>query len=76
MERKLWASMMNENRFRLLAVALVGLAAGGDHNDGVLAQSAESTADRIADFGQPWAMAFLPDGRRGGNGGLLRLTPN
>lgn len=49
-------------RSRILACATV-LAACGAGDDTVLAQSAAFTTTPLAQFDEPWAMAFLPDGR-------------
>lgn len=48
---------------RWLAVPLVGFVACVACNSELNAQSARFTSTQIADFSDPWAMAFLPDGR-------------
>jgi glucose/arabinose dehydrogenase len=47
----------------LLAVLPVVLAGCGGPDDVLLAQSPPFETTAIADFDEPWAMAFLPDGR-------------
>jgi len=39
------------------------LAACGDFGLGLVAQNRDFTATPVAEFDEPWAMAFLPDGR-------------
>jgi aldose sugar dehydrogenase len=48
---------------RLLAVLPVVLVACGGPDDVLLAQNPPFETTVIADFDEPWAMAFLPDGR-------------
>jgi glucose/arabinose dehydrogenase len=47
---------------KLVASAIV-LAACGAGDDGVLAQNSAFDAAPVAQFSEPWAMEFLPDGR-------------
>jgi aldose sugar dehydrogenase len=49
-------------RSKILASATL-LAACGAGDDAVLAQNSAFTATPVARFDEPWAMAFLPDGR-------------
>ncbi|HEY5666823.1 MAG TPA: PQQ-dependent sugar dehydrogenase [Gammaproteobacteria bacterium] len=53
--------MPDSNRFLLLAVA--GFAACVACDSSLNAQSAAFTATEVADFEEPWALRFLPDGR-------------
>jgi aldose sugar dehydrogenase len=39
------------------------VAACGAYDDGVFAQNASFTTTNLAQFNEPWAMSFLPDGR-------------
>ena len=50
-------------RNRFLTVALVGLAACGGIDGELSAQNAAFSVERVADFEDPWALNFLPDGR-------------
>jgi glucose/arabinose dehydrogenase len=50
-------------RFRILACAMGGIAACGGFDDGVMAQNASFDTTQVANFSEPWAMTFLPDGR-------------
>jgi glucose/arabinose dehydrogenase len=52
---------MNSSKF--LVGAMFGLAACGAVDTDLLAQDASFESAVIADFDEPWAMAFLPDGR-------------
>jgi aldose sugar dehydrogenase len=49
-------------RSKIVAGALL-LAACSAGDDAVLAQNSEFAATPVAQFDEPWAMAFLPDGR-------------
>jgi glucose/arabinose dehydrogenase len=51
------------SRIRILAAALLALAACGGTGGRLSAQNADFAVTRIARFDEPWAMAFLPDGR-------------
>lgn len=53
--------MPNSNRFLLLAVAGFVACVACDSN--VNAQNTAFSATEVADFEDPWALAFLPDGR-------------
>jgi glucose/arabinose dehydrogenase len=48
---------------KMLACAALGLAACDGPGDSVLAQDLPFTVTAVADFDEPWAMTFLPDGR-------------
>lgn len=48
---------------RVLVAALAGLGACGGMDGPLNAQNASFNAEQVADFDDPWAMAFLPDGR-------------
>jgi glucose/arabinose dehydrogenase len=48
---------------KILASAAVALAACGGTDDALLAQNTAFTASAMAEFNEPWAMTFLPDGR-------------
>ena len=52
-----------KNKYRHLAVACVGFVAAGAFDAGLLAQSPGFATERVAQFSEPWAMTFLPDGR-------------
>jgi glucose/arabinose dehydrogenase len=47
---------------RILALSAFVLAGCGG-NEALLAQNTDFTATEVAKFAEPWAMAFLPDGR-------------
>lgn len=53
---------MNNNRF-LVAVELAVVCAAAAVPGGAVAQSAAFETREIADFDEPWALEFLPDGR-------------
>ena len=53
--------MPNSNRYLLLAVA--GFAACVACDTNLNAQNGAFTATEVADFDDPWALRFLPDGR-------------
>ena len=50
-------------RLKLLALASIGVAACSDVDSELLAQNASFETERVAQFEEPWAMAFMPDGR-------------
>ena len=50
-------------RSEILAFAAVGLVACDAFDGSILAQELPFTTTEIAGFDEPWAMAFLPDGR-------------
>jgi glucose/arabinose dehydrogenase len=54
--------MLKQTKLMACAAAAV-LAACGDFGPGTLAQNAAFTTTAVAEFNEPWAMAFLPDGR-------------
>ena len=47
---------------KLVAGAVLVAACGGGDN-GALAQNSAFEAEEVAQFSEPWAMEFLPDGR-------------
>jgi glucose/arabinose dehydrogenase len=51
------------HKLRLIAGTAFVVAACGGYDEGVLAQNAAFTTTRVAQFAEPWAMSFLPDGR-------------
>jgi glucose/arabinose dehydrogenase len=53
---------MNKNRF-LVAVELAVVGAAAAVSGGAIAQSTAFETHEIADFDEPWALEFLPDGR-------------
>jgi len=59
---------------KIIACAIL-LAACGASDEAVLAQNSAFTATRLAQFDEPWAMEFLPDGRLllSEKGGTLKL---
>ena len=50
-------------RHRIFAIALIGLAGCGGVDGQVHAQNASFSTELVADFEDPWALRFLPDGR-------------
>jgi glucose/arabinose dehydrogenase len=48
---------------KILACVAVVVAACGGADDALLAQNAAFSATQMAQFDEPWAMEFLPDGR-------------
>ncbi|MDX1563231.1 MAG: PQQ-dependent sugar dehydrogenase, partial [Gammaproteobacteria bacterium] len=53
---------MNKNKFFVaIELAVIGIAAAG--SGAAVAQSAAFDRTEVADFNEPWALEFLPDGR-------------